>query len=69
MQQDIYTAEEAATYLGISRSRVLQFIRQKRLRATKHGGRIYVVYHADLEAFRAIPRLTGQPKKLIGKTP
>jgi excisionase family DNA binding protein len=64
--QPTYTAAEAAEYLGVSVDRVYDFLADGRLPSTKHGV-AYVISHADLAAFAAVPRYTGQPRKTADK--
>jgi excisionase family DNA binding protein len=54
------TATEAAKALGVSHSRIMQFIRTKRLPARKFGAQ-WVIERKDLAAVRV--RKPGRPKK------
>lgn len=57
------TTTEAAEALGITRSLVLRFIRQKRLAAERHG-RDWWITSKEIERFRGIPRKpTGRPRQ------
>ena len=57
---DLLDTQEVAALLGVSRERVLQFIRAERLTATKVGQQ-WVIKRAELEAFAAKPRPVGRP--------
>ena len=62
---ELLTSQEAAKYLGVIPRRVLQFIQEGRLPATKIG-RPWFIKRSDLEAFAAVERpsgnLTGKPR-------
>jgi len=60
---DYMTVQQAAEYLGLSRRRVYQFIHAGRLAAIKLG-RDFLIEPQELERFAAIPRKTGQPRKV-----
>jgi excisionase family DNA binding protein len=55
------TVAEAAKILDVSPRRVLQFIREKRLRAQQVNSRMYLLDIADVKEFRKQPRETGNP--------
>jgi excisionase family DNA binding protein len=55
------TTSEAAEALGIDRSLVLRFIREKRLQAERHGRDWWIAQEA-LETFKALPRPMGWRK-------
>lgn len=55
------TTTEAAQALGIHRSRVLHFIREKRLKAERHG-RDWWLDPAEVERFAALDRPEGWRK-------
>jgi excisionase family DNA binding protein len=57
------TVKQAAAHLGLSPSRVLQFIRSGRLRATKLGERVWMIDIEDVREFEAVPRKDGPMKK------
>lgn len=57
---DELTTKEAAEILGISPSRIRQFILEKRLPATKHGRDLFIL-KKDLVAMERRP--PGRPKK------
>lgn len=56
------TTEEAAEALGVTRSLVLRFIRDNRLKSEKRG-RDHWITPEEVERFKAIPRVKG--KKLL----
>jgi len=60
------TTNECAAFLGVKQRRVLQFIEEGRLKATKIG-RPWFVKRSHLEKFDTIERkpgnLTGKPRK------
>jgi excisionase family DNA binding protein len=55
------TVAETALFLGVSKARVLQFIRAGRLPATKFGP-AWVLEERDLVEFKRIPRKPGRPE-------
>ena len=55
----LFTAEQAAEYLGVTANRVRQFCRAGRL-GTK-SGRDWVITEDELEAFAKLPRPAGKP--------
>lgn len=57
------TTAEAAEALGITRSLVLRFIRDGRLKSTKRG-RDHWITAEEVERFKALPRIKG--RKLSG---
>lgn len=61
------TTAEAAKALGISHSRVLHLIRDKRIVSTikidTYGNPYHEIDAAELERFQAIPRKRGRPAK------
>lgn len=56
------TGVQAAARLGVHKSRVYQFIRSGRLKATRHG-RAFVIDVEDLREFMAVERVTGKKIK------
>jgi excisionase family DNA binding protein len=58
----LLTTAEAAAKLGISRSRVLAMIRDRRLKAEKVG-RDWIIQEADLSASPVANRKPGRPRK------
>lgn len=60
--KDYLTTPEAADALGVSRGRVIQFVRDGRLKA-KRFGKIFLYPAAAIEKLRKIPRKPG-PKKV-----
>lgn len=59
-----FTTEEAARYLGVSSSRIRQFIIEERLESVKYG-RDHLIQEADLERFaKDGKKKTGRPKKV-----
>lgn len=59
----LVTVADAAKYLGLTSIRVLQFIRDDRIKATKVSDRLYLVDADDLRRFSSLPRKTGRPKQ------
>lgn len=63
------TTEQAAKYLGVSRIRVLAFIKDGRLKAER-AGRAWLIHSSDLEKFAKEPRpegwQKGKPRKVHG---
>jgi len=57
------TVQQAAERLGLTRWRVYQFIHGGRLAAIKLG-RDFLIEPGELARFAAIPRKTGQPRKV-----
>lgn len=55
------TVAEAAKILEVSPRRVLQFIREKRLRAQQVNARMYLLELDDVRKFKKQPRETGNP--------
>lgn len=59
----LYTTEEAAKYLGVTSSRVRQFIMEERLTSEKYG-RDHLIQKTTLEDFaKNGKRKRGRPKK------
>jgi excisionase family DNA binding protein len=56
------TTKTAALLLGLTVTRIHQFIRDGRLRSTKFG-KAHQINIADLEEFAGIPRLSGVARK------
>ncbi len=56
------TVAETAGRLGVSLSRVHQWIRGGRLKASRFGPRLYAIAEVDVEAFAALARQPGRPK-------
>lgn len=50
------TVTQAAAHLGVHKTRVYQFIRSGRLKATRHG-RAWVIDVEDLREFEAMERV------------
>jgi excisionase family DNA binding protein len=57
---DLLDTQEVADLLGVSRERVLQFIRAERLTATKVGQQ-WIIKRDEFEQFAARPRPVGRP--------
>lgn len=55
------TVSEAAKVLDVSPRRVLQFIRDKRLKAQRVTPRLYLVDMEDVKRFKRMPRVVGNP--------
>ena len=63
MTDKLITTSEAANLLGVSASRVRQFILAGRLNAKKNG-RDQLLYELEVLDFASIPRVrTGRPPK------
>jgi site-specific DNA-methyltransferase (cytosine-N4-specific) len=59
----LYTTDEAAKYLGVTASRVRQFIMEERLESDKYG-RDHLIHGPVLEEFARTGKLKrGRPKK------
>ena len=56
-----YTVTEAAAVLGVSRCRVLQFLKEGRLSARRKGP-IWLIPVAAVRKLAKIPREAGRPK-------
>jgi excisionase family DNA binding protein len=64
MTDKLITTSDAANLLGVSSSRVRQFILDKRLDSVKIG-RDQLLKQSDVEAFSSKPRpRTGRPKTI-----
>lgn len=61
--KDMLTVTAAAQMLGVTRNRVLQFIAEDRLPATKVAPKLYLLDVADVRRFSAIPRKPGRKHK------
>lgn len=62
------TTAEAAVLIGVTPSRVRQFISARRL-AARRFGRDWLLRRADAAAFARKPRhRTGRPKKVLART-
>lgn len=51
----LYNEKEAADYLGISKNKLNEFIRDKKLPAYKIGGQFLRFYQKDLDAIKKEP--------------
>ncbi len=58
---DYITTEQAAELLGVSRIRILAFIKDGRLKAEK-AGRAWLILKSDLDFFSKQPRPQGWRK-------
>jgi len=54
------TVTQAAAHLRVHVSRVRQFIRSGRLKATRHGARVWMIDIEDLREFEAVERVVGK---------
>ncbi len=59
---DILTSEEAATEIGINRSRVLVLVRTGRFPGAIKKGSIWLIPREDALAYKNSPRKPGYPK-------
>lgn len=59
---EFLTTQQAATRLGVSPRRVLQFISDGRLLATKHG-RDWLIDPESLDSLVKVQRKAGRPKQ------
>lgn len=57
------TVSDAADILDVTARRVQGFIAGGKLKATKMGGRIYLLLRSDVEEFAKVDRPKGRPKK------
>jgi len=57
------TVSRAAEVLGVSKRRVLQFIRQKRLKAEQVNPRLWLLDIAEVRRFGRQERSHGRPSK------
>lgn len=51
MSEKLYTLQEVADYLKVTRQTVYNYLTQKKIKAFKMGGREYRVTESDLQAF------------------
>ena len=59
----MFTTDEAASYLGVTPSRIRQYIAEKRLKSVKHG-RDHMIKASDLESFaKHGKKKRGRPPK------
>ncbi len=64
-----WTSEEAAEYLGLSKSMVTRLCRDGILKARKHG-RDWDIDPASVEAYKVAPKNKGgRPRKQPGSAP
>lgn len=61
--EGMLTVSDAAKLLGVTRARVLQFIDDARLPATKVTPKLYLLDAADVKRFSRIPRRPGRKHK------
>jgi len=60
----LFTTEEAATYLGVTASRVRQYIAEARLPSEKYG-RDHMIKESDLTGFaKTAKKKRGRPAKI-----
>lgn len=60
MALDYLSVPQAAVVIGVSARRVLQFVRENRLKAERIAGR-HLIPKDEVERFRAVQRQTGRP--------
>lgn len=60
---NMITVSDTAKMLGVTRARVLQFINEQRLRATKVAPKLYLLDVGDVRQFSRIPRNPGRKTK------
>lgn len=51
MSEKLYTLQEVADYLKVTRQTVYNYLAQNKIKAFKMGGREYRVTESDLQAF------------------
>ena len=61
--EGMITVSRAAEVLGVSKRRVLQFIRQKRLKAEQVNPRLWLLDSAEVTRFGRQERRHGRPSK------
>lgn len=59
---EYYTPEELAEKLKVTRRAVYKWLKEKRLNASKFGGKIWRISEADLEAFYESERPGKDPE-------
>jgi len=64
----VKTVTEAAEILGVSRSRVKQFISRRRLRARRHRLGFWEIDAAELRRFSRLDRRNGRPAKNLAES-
>lgn len=64
-EREVVTVHEAAIELGVSHVSVWRYIDKGRLPARRVGP-IYLIDQSDLDAFKAIKRPKGRPRKSTG---
>lgn len=57
------TTKLAASILGVNRERVIQLIREGRVRAKMWSGDVYMVERASVEHYKATNPGRGRPRK------
>ena len=63
--EDLLTAEQAATYVGVSRQRIYALTKAKKLNAVRVGN-TWLYMRADLDVWKAAPRNPGgRPKRFF----
>jgi excisionase family DNA binding protein len=58
--KEVYSADEAAEYLGVTARLVRHYCSQGRL-GKRFGARVFLIHRDELEAFAALPRIVGNP--------
>lgn len=58
----MFSTQEAAEELGITRSLVCRYVRDGRLPAKQIGEHTYVISAKALDDFKKVPRQVGKPK-------
>ena len=64
--RDYLTLAEAARELGLSKSRVEQFVRTGRLAVAASVGKVRLVRRTDVATLKATPRPSGRPPNSAG---
>lgn len=60
MAIDYFSVPQAAVVIGVSPRRILQFVRDNRLKTEKIAGR-HLIAKDEVDRFRAVDRQNGRP--------